>query len=235
MKNLLKSIKFKFALSFVLLTLFISITLVVLSINESTRIVKVEAYEKLSLYVSKNAEAFDHQILSIEQNNQMLVDFIAQSFDVSQIKDRDAYIESYKKILSPVVQSMAENNLTSKSAYVFFLPELTRQPKSIWFADLNFDQKVELQEEFSKAYFNGDRIEKEWFYKPIDEGKAIWTNPYMGTVEADKTIQYTSYTSPVYIDGQLIAVVGTDFFVNDITSVVSKIKLYETGYAYLMD
>lgn len=235
MKNLLKSIKFKFALSFVLLTLFISITLVVLSVYKSTQIVENEAYEKLNLYVGKNAEAFDSQIMSIEKNNQMLVDFITQSFDGSHIKDQDAYIESYKKILSPVVQSMAQNNLTSKSAYVFFVPELTQNPKSVWYADLNFDQNVERQEEFPKSYFNGDRIEKEWFYKPSDEGKSIWTNPYMGTVEADKTIQYTSFTSPVYIDGKLIAIVGTDFFINDITSVVSQIKLYETGYAYLMD
>lgn len=100
---------------------------------------------------------------------------------------------------------------------------------------MNNDGEVERQEKFPLSYYDGDVVSKAWYYIPYNTKKAKWSDPYIGTVEADKDILYISYTAPFIVNGKVVAVLGSDYYFNDIKNKISSIKIYNTGNAMLLN
>ena len=70
-----------------------------------------------------------------------------------------------------------------------------------------------------------------WFWRPIDT-----IAPYWGDIQLSESgEEVVVYSQPVLIDGQVAAVVGMTFSFNFVRSVLDSVKIYETGYAFLLN
>ncbi|NDV27428.1 methyl-accepting chemotaxis protein [Desulfovibrio sp. JC010] len=72
-----------------------------------------------------------------------------------------------------------------------------------------------------------------WFEKPMAGNVETLSEPYPWEVDG-KTFWLCSTGYPVKKKGLNIGIVGVDFYLNDLLETVSKIKPFETGYAFLM-
>ena len=74
--------------------------------------------------------------------------------------------------------------------------------------------------------------EKEWILGAKEAGKEFVTKPYFTEIE-NKHILVTAISIPLYENNKFIGAVGIDISLKSIADNISKIKLYNTGYAFL--
>ena len=74
--------------------------------------------------------------------------------------------------------------------------------------------------------------EKEWILGAKKAGKEFVTKPYFTEIE-NKHILVTAISIPLYENNKFIGAVGIDISLKSIADNISKIKLYNTGYAFL--
>ena len=73
---------------------------------------------------------------------------------------------------------------------------------------------------------------KEWILGAKEAGKEFVTKPYFTEIE-DNHILVTAISIPLYENNKFIGAVGIDISLKSIADNISKIKLYNTGYAFL--
>jgi GGDEF domain-containing protein len=71
-----------------------------------------------------------------------------------------------------------------------------------------------------------------WYYIPITNEKETWISPYYNEKIDDEII---SYAIPIFADGKAIGVVGMDIATNLLYENTKNVKVYDRGYAFLMD
>ncbi len=74
----------------------------------------------------------------------------------------------------------------------------------------------------------------DWIGGPKKLGKPYITAPYFYPVDGVKVLM-TSVCIPMYKYGKFIGSAGIDLTLDSLTKLISSIKIYETGYAFLID
>ena len=72
-----------------------------------------------------------------------------------------------------------------------------------------------------------------WYYQPLKAGRAVWVGPYKAHYLGE--VMTVSYVAPIYRYGFLIGVLGMDILFDTLTTQIASIKVYDTGYAILLD
>lgn len=72
-----------------------------------------------------------------------------------------------------------------------------------------------------------------WYYSPIKARRAVWIGPYKAHYLNEAwTI---SYVAPIYCRGSLLGVLGMDILFDTMIERLDDVRVYDTGYAFLMD
>ena len=70
-----------------------------------------------------------------------------------------------------------------------------------------------------------------WYYIPIKNGQGSWLDPYYFPGHNNQLI---SYTIPVYVDNELLGVVGFDMDFSYLVAKIDAIEVYDQGHAFLL-
>ncbi|AXX92326.1 chemotaxis protein [Malaciobacter molluscorum LMG 25693] len=73
-----------------------------------------------------------------------------------------------------------------------------------------------------------------WIKKPIEERKAYITNPYYHKINGEKTLLIT-LSIPLYKNEKFIGVVGGEIKLDTLSKITQNIKIYKSGYAFLVN
>lgn len=242
--NILKKRKIKFnsignqvIIAIIICTLITSILVGVISLSTSKNVIDEETTSKLSYMSQSYANKFDQNFNKVEFSSNSLKHLITSKINVKLIEGNSDYLSNFLDDIKPTIEKIAQEATLSKSAYVHFNPELTGDTHSVWYFDNDADgivtsQKTSPVEAYKTRPEDGSM---EWWFAPIEQKKGVWTDPYEWKL-ADGSIKiFVSYTEPVFIDNKLIAVVGTDFMFDNMAQIISSIKVYDSGYAFLLN
>ena len=72
-----------------------------------------------------------------------------------------------------------------------------------------------------------------WYYSPLKAGRAVWVGPYKAHYLDE--LWTISYVAPVYKSGFLVGVLGMDIPFDTLIDQISSLKVYDTGFVFLMD
>jgi diguanylate cyclase (GGDEF)-like protein len=72
-----------------------------------------------------------------------------------------------------------------------------------------------------------------WYYSPLKTGRPLWVGPYKAHFLGD--VWTVSYVAPIYHKGFLLGVLGMDLLFDTMIEQLDEVKLYDTGFAFLMD
>ncbi|MGB7605959.1 MAG: methyl-accepting chemotaxis protein [Lutisporaceae bacterium] len=202
------------------------------SILKSSQLIQKEAEDKLLLLVENQGNKFNTTISEIESSVNGLATAGTTIFDIEAAKTDPNYIMLYQTTLESMVSDYAKIAKGGMGAYVYINPELTGGLYGAWFSDTTNNKIFEKLELGSIDDFVPGSEDMEWYYNPIDAGKALWLEPY---TDPDLNVEMISYVVPMYKDNILVGVTGMDInfelFKNDINST----RVYDTGYIALMD
>lgn len=177
--------------------------------------------------VESAVNAFQQDFSNIESAVNVIVNDIATRTDVGKAKSDPQYLQDLKNNeLVPFLTEVGKNTNLTTSIYVYYNVGLFDQEADIWLLETD-NGKFELQDSFGMAYYD---TYHSWYNDPIDKGLTLWTYPY----ESSAGGLISSYITPVKKNGEVIALVGMDLYLADIAQTLSEIRLFETGYLYLM-
>ncbi len=145
----------------------------------------------------------------------------------------DAYLSAYCSMLDKEINSIASHTNGVVADYYCINPEVSKTVHGF------------LNTKHGKSGFNRDepidasKLDPEdtehnaWYFTSIRRGRPAWVGPYKGTYLQDMLI--CSYSVPIYKAGALIGLLGMDIPLEVLTDQVRTIRVYDTGFACLLD
>jgi len=176
--------------------------------------------------VESSVNKFQQDFSNIETAVSVLVQEVSVMTDVSKAKSDPLYLNTLKRELIPRLKSIGDNTDLTDSIYVYYNVGLFDQEVDMWMLRGDND-KFTLQDSFGMEYYDDY---SPWYSEPIENGNTLWTFPY----ESAAGGIITSYVTPVTKNGEIIALVGMDLYLDSVAQTLAEVKLFETGYLYLM-
>ncbi|MDD0852158.1 methyl-accepting chemotaxis protein [Halobacteriovorax sp. GB3] len=227
-KRLSLSVIFVVAISFVAISFY--------SYNKSSELIKAEAFERakeMSLKFSKDIKSTIDEAFTMTRTMAYALKGMRSKGEVNRL----GVLEAQKLML--------ENTKFLYGTGVYF------EPNALDGKDDNFKGTTEFGEEGRYGPWvrrDGDKTvvessssesmetpgQGDWYLIPKKTKKESSIEPYVYELDDGTKIQITSPTTPVVIDGKFYGIAQVDILLGDISSLVSKIKPYGTGYAQLI-
>lgn len=225
------SIQNKIILLILIGILFSSLTIGSLGIYSFQDELEQSVVSTMNLTCQEKAEELNNILGRIEQSSEvMAILSISHLESVESLKD-DSYRMEYIQHLCEAGYDIATNIQGTIGIYLRLNPEIAGPTEGFYWLIDDETGELELVENTNITQYSKDDTEHVgWYYEPVEAGQAIWMDPYENQ-NINRTI--VSYTIPIYKDGQFIGVAGMDIDWTYITDMVDKIKIYDTGYAFL--
>jgi methyl-accepting chemotaxis protein len=206
-----------------------------LSVMQSTKVLRQETGEKLTCMSKEYANQFSNEFKIIEGTINSLESSLVTQFDESRFQAESGnYFKNYQESFGPSIQKIGETTKGTYSIYFTSNPDLTGEVYDVWYADEEGDGKftrIANDENYINKFYQ-DNEEMDWFYLPIKTGKGVWSDPY---VDTDINVNMVSYSKAIKKGDKIIGVVGIDISIDNIEKTVENMKVYDTGYAMLLN
>jgi len=167
------------------------------------------------------------------------------------INDIESVLVSTEKIPSNLIYAV-ENQQISEKDLLFTLEMIVKNNKEIFGSCIAFEPYAFKQgvRDYAPYFYKSDNgvMYKElsqeeeydyflwpWYTLPKQEGRALWTEPYFD--EGGGDILMTTYSVPFYNpeeNERFLGVITADISLDWLEELMSSIKVYQTGYAFLI-
>lgn len=230
----MKSLKVKIVLAIVGCSLIVTLMLGLTSILHSKSVTEENSREKLNLVCTNTANELNATISQLEQSVNLLSEVaLSNLIDVDKFFSDPEYVENYTKKIDHDLLQVANNTKGAMSVYVRFNPQHTPPTSGIFYSKNQVNEKFKkiVPTDFTK-FDPEDAEHVGWYYIPVKARKAMWLGPYMNS---NINVYMVSYIIPLFKEGKTIGIIGMDINFDTIKSVVERGKIYDSGYAFLMN
>jgi len=209
-------------------------TIVFVNVLNAGKRLDEDSFRILQLECSERQQLINEVLLSVEQGVNTIYEYAVSIMpEGDQVWENEELRDEYLEKVKEVALIAAENTEGAVAVYYRFAPELVKDNALGTFM-VKDDEGIFMPHEITDlSMYDKDDIEHVgWYYIPLSKGKPTWTEPY---VNKNVDIYMISYVIPVYRDGKTIGVVGMDIEMPLIHEKVDSVKVYDTGYAFLMN
>lgn len=227
-----KSIQKKIITGILLCSLLSATIISVLTMINSIKMASDDSKERMQMTARIKVTELNSTIQKIEQSVNSLTDLVIKDFDFETFKKDKSYADRYTQQIEEMVLKMALRTDGAITVYVRYNPEYSNPTSGIFATRQSTNDAFELltPTDFS-VYDETDAAHVGWYYVPIQNGSAMWMEPYLNE---NINVYMISYIIPLFSgDGTTIGVVGMDIDFSKITDVADETLLYDTGYAFL--
>lgn len=230
----MKSIQTKFITLILGCVLLSSVVIGGSGILNAQRVVDKDSARIMNLLCEEKATELDGLLSRIEQSVRTLSVYTLDQLDsVDKLKNDAEYMDEYTSCLEAVAVNAAGNTDGALAVYVRFNPEFAPPTSGLfWSKTVSSGSFQKLIPTDFSGYSPSDTEHVGWYYIPVKNGKAMWMAPYFNQ---NLNVLMISYVIPIYRENETIGVVGMDIDFSVIAQVVSEIRLYSSGYAFLAD
>lgn len=228
-----KKLSFRIVTAIVLCSVLVSSIVGVISIIQSTNIIKSEAKDKLLNIASSRGNEYSIITSKAENTVKELSEIVLGSIDVSKVKD-DNYLNNYENELSGIVKSLADSNEGIVGLYINFDPGFTSGNKGFdvtYTYDESEKEGIIETNVYNLNDYRQDNQDLDWYYNPIKAEKGVWSKIYVDSVSK---VNMISYTMPVYSNNELVGVAGLDMSFESLKKLILSTKVFDTGNAFLL-
>lgn len=243
--KLTHNLRFRITAATILCCIITTLLISSISIFINYKFFEKEITKKLMVLPQNYSKRLDNDFNASKNIISTLHSYISVTFDLKKYNiNPKEYIKQYEKDIDFIINIVAEN--TNKvdgihtengieAIYFTLNPELIGDAREIWYANPEGNgplKKIDSDPEgdYIQWFYEGNK-KMSWYYDSIKRRKGIWSKPYK---ETDLNVNIISYTEPVFKDNVLIGVTGIDINVESIKNTIKNMKIYDTGYVFLM-
>ena len=191
--------------------------------NESENFVAVTC-EYEGTQINSIFEDMEKSVMVMES---YIMDFFTEE---TNIEDRDFQ----EKLISNTDRMFADVAKHARGAVAYYFrfdPVLSTSKTGLFYSKTKeSDEYIAFEPTDISLYDKEDTEHVGWFWQPYESRNPVWMLPYYNQ---NNNIYMISYVIPMYHQGKFIGVVGIDFDYTVLEDQVSKIKIYEHGFAHL--
>ncbi len=218
-----KHISTKLILAIVSCSVIASVSIGSISVVKSSENIRSEAIDKLGYLTRDVSNQFSNQMDQISNSTIKMAavaeDMIGSKEALSaQTAEQRAFTQ---KELMELALSFAENTPGTLSNYIAFDNDIIPEGLDAWVALEGAELIPQADSEF------GD----EEYHRFANVG-GKWTEIYF---DPELKKEMISYIAPIVLDGKPIGLAGFDIDFNVFIETLSKVKIYDSGYAFLVD
>ncbi|MBD7912756.1 MULTISPECIES: methyl-accepting chemotaxis protein [Clostridium] len=216
--------------SFCVLTSIVITTATTL-VNKST--LKSEAETNLTQTTKNLSKTVNEGLITTKDNVQIISKLLTNTLDLSKVNvNDDTYINTYIESLNPFIKELTYSQSNLLGIAIIVNPEITNTAHQLIYERKIGDKDVNRLNKFTKDQFYQSNPDMSWYYTPINNKSAIWSDPHTDSSSASMRM---SYTEPIYINNQLIGVVAVDLFFDNYKDMINNISIYDKGHASLLN
>lgn len=200
------------------------------SILRSKLAIEREARKHLLAVGESYTKEFNKDLAVYESIVLSMYKTVEGTIDTTKLYE-DGYLEEYSdNILSPIIQKMTKELEKSAGLYIVFDPKFTGRSEGIW-AAVDDSGKVMHSIPTNLAGKSPDDPSASFYYDAIKANGPVWSDFYVNN--ADQNVM--TYSTPLIINNTTIGVVGADIKVGKLEEQIENIKLYDTGYIFMLN
>ena len=230
----MKSVRTKLIVSILICSLFTSVLIGVIAISNSVRTAVKDAMTMMQLTGQKKTEEINSTIQKIEQSVDTLSEVAMSNFDYDSFRQSKDYADTYTETVQQSVLDFANHTNGAVTVYLRYNPNYSNPTSGVFAQRQSVDSELQCLTPTDFSMYDESDVEHVgWYYLPVQAKEAIWMSPYMNE---NINIYMISYVVPLFAeDGTSIGIVGMDIDFSQITDLVDKTKVYQSGYAFLTD
>lgn len=199
-----------------------------LSVYSIRKLGRSDADQLLHLMCQTGSMNLESYFDSVEHSVETVSTLVQNSLNDMPIEQLGPQVERARNLFGQVAY-----NTNGVLTYYFRIdPEVSDTVKGFWYVNLDGEGFKEHEVTDITQYDTSDTSSLVWFTVPKATGKGVWLPPY---VTDNLDVQVISYNVPVYRDGQFIGVIGIEIDYATLAHEVENIKLFENGYAFILD
>lgn len=181
--------------------------------------------EKVKIY----SKEFDEDLVIYETTAKTVNNLIEGTINKNRLREPGYITEYTNDILAPMLKQIAEKTDKSAGVYVVFDPKYTGKTEGVW-AALDEGKLIQLQPSEISGIDPKDPSVA-FYYDAINARTAKWGEFYNN----DAGVDVMSYSIPIADGNDFIGMIGIDLKVIDILNKIKDFKIYETGYATMLN
>ena len=222
------SIRTKFAfltMSTIIITISIATAIALFSIKKLGR---DDSDQMIHLTCTTGALNLENYFSSVENSVKTVAMLVQDSFEDMPYENLENQVERARNLFGRVAY-----NTNGVLTYYFRIdPELSESVKGFWYTNQDGEGFKEHEVTDITQYDTNDTTKLVWFTVPKATGKGVWLPPYY-TENLD--VRVISYNVPVYWEDRFVGVIGIEIDYEILAREVENIRLYESGYAFILD
>ncbi|WBW98712.1 methyl-accepting chemotaxis protein [Oceanirhabdus sp. W0125-5] len=222
----MKKIANKIALA-IGLCVFVSVFIIgIMSYEKSKSLLRVEAGGYLKQLVGNYKADLESELDEVKLLTNNLENLIVSNMDLERAKNDPEYMEQFKDdILKEFIGTIEV--FGKRSGWVVFDSKVLKGGHTIEI----FEQEEKLVRNAEYDVYEANEDKSDWWKEPMEKGE-YWSEPYFWkSWNAD----IITYSKKLVLDGEVIGVIGSEVFFQDLKDSVSKVRIYDNGYMTLMD
>ncbi len=150
-----------------------------------------------------------------------------------QTEQIDAYMAAFSDRLQTEFAAVAEHTNGVETYYFCIDTDISTDVRGFYYSHVGRTGFVKQRPFDPRELDPNDPDHSGWYFKPIERGRPTWVGPFPATSLNELLI--CSYVVPVYKAGTLIGIIGMDITLDTLESLVSDIRVYDTGFACLLN
>lgn len=227
----MKSIQNK--ILFVVISGLLVITAVVstIAVSMTHEIMHKDADRILNNVCQKEAAYINDTLGDVEKSAEVMEHYaITEISDLAALRD-ETYRASYLQKTKRMFMDVALNTKGLEGFFMRINPEYSNGTTGFYNIITENQEFKEMGLTDLSKFAEDDTQNVGWYYTAVQAGKPVWMDPYCFPGNEGELI---SYVLPIYVEGELLGVVGFDMDFNYLVERINSIDVYERGYAVLV-
>lgn len=197
------------------------------------RIISDEIREKNQWFLESQVQKMNQLYGTSEQAVLAMSSLITDGIDYARFTTDPDYAEAFIKSRERILLNFSNQDEALMSIYTYFDPEISQRVNSLWFVrDESTGEMVLTPDDSAVEEFVRTNEDMLWYYGPIDAKGMYWTPLY---VDSDLNIAMISCTYPLYVDGEIVGMVGVDINFSAFSEALDNMKMGKSGFAAMVD
>lgn len=228
----MKKISYKIIAAIMSCSIIIAVIIGLLSTSKGSNLIIKEVENNLINLTESRKNYMNEIIQDVQSRVGDIEALVSTTFNTDSFRNDTMYLDNYGRNIEGFIKKSAETSDEAVGAFFFFNPDFTDRAFDICYADRKGKGVFEREAQLGLEKYIPDVQGMEWYYDAIKAGKGIWLQPYM---DEEYKIQVVTYSQPVYVNDTLVGVAGIDLGFDNFSNRVNDVKLYDTGYAFMLD
>ena len=230
----MRSIQTKIVLVVTMIMILMGSILLVTSIIRTNAMLDEDSENILLSAAEYYTNVIDDNFRSTEQSVDTIFNYAikrAQTYTefLSNEEERDKYTYD----VSELGKSIAENTRGAMSVYLRYNPDDFGPTSGFWYTiNLSDDSWQPSVPTDMSLYAENDLEHVGWYYIPVKKGIPMWMDPYYN---ANLGVDMISYIIPYSLKGYTVGIIGMDISMEQLKEATAKVKVYDTGHAFMID